>query len=330
MTPPAPWRYGEAMCTRFLWSSLGEPGSGNVLVGRSMDWFEDTATVLAVRPRGIERESAPGDPGSFTWRSEYGSVVCLMYGAIAVDGLNEVGLQVSGLYLAESNYGERDTSRPGLALAQAIQCLLDRFDTVAAAVAWLESSDVQIIPLDIGGKPGTGHIALGDVSGDSAIIEFVDGALTVHHGTEYTVMANSPVYAEQLELERRYAGLGGEAPLPGGTDSPDRFARAAFYSARLPETADARAAAAYAFSVIRNASAPFGTADPVRPNVSTTRWRIVADLTDRRYFFESTSNPNVVWVELSQLDFGATSELRFAPEETTSVSGKVNGAFAAV
>ncbi|MBL3689530.1 linear amide C-N hydrolase [Leucobacter chromiireducens] len=315
------------MCTRFLWSSLGTPGSGNVLVGRSMDWFEDTRTVLAVRPRGVERESAPGDPGSFSWRSEYGSVVCLMYGAIAVDGLNEVGLQVSGLYLAESDYGERDAARPGLALAQAIQCLLDRFATTAAAVAWLQESNVQIIPLDIGGKPGTGHIALGDPSGDSAIIEFIAGEMVVHHGTEFTVMANSPVYSEQLELEQRYAGLGGELPLPGGTDSPDRFARAAFYSARLPETESARAAAAYAFSVIRNASAPFGTADPVRPNVSTTRWRTVADLSDRRFFYESTSNPNVVWVELTQLDFTAEAELRFDPEASTSFSGKVNEAF---
>ena len=295
-----------------------------------MDWFEDTRTVLAARPRGAKRESAPGDPGSFEWVSEYGSIVCLMYGEIAVDGLNEAGLQVSGLYLAESDYGERDEQRPGLALAQAIQCLLDRFAKVATAVDWLAESRAQIIPLDIGGKPGTGHIALADSGGDSAIIEFVDGELTVHHGTEFTVMANSPVYEQQLELERRYAGLGGDEPLPGGTDSPDRFARAAFYSARLPHTSDDREAAAYVFSVIRNASAPFGTADPVRPNVSTTRWRTVADTTAGRYFFESTSNPNVVWVEVPKLDLSPGPELRFDPQATMTVSGMVNGSLLAV
>lgn len=318
------------MCTRFLWSSAGSPGAGNVLVGRSMDWFQDTQTVIAVRPRGAKRESAAGDSSSFEWTSEFGSVVCLMYGEIAVDGLNEAGLQVSGLYLAESDYGVRDETRPGLALAQAIQCLLDRFGRVAAAVEWLRSSGVQIIPLDIAGKPGTGHISLADRGGDSAIIEFVAGALTVHHGPEYTVMANSPVYEEQLVLEQRYAGLGGDEPLPGGTDSPDRFARAAFYSARLPQTSDEREAAAYVFSVIRNASAPFGTADPVRPNVSTTRWRIVADATAGRYFFESTSSPNVVWVELSQFDLAPGAELRFDPQAKLAPSGNVNAEFVAV
>lgn len=317
------------MCTRFLWSSAGSPGAGNVLVGRSMDWFEETRTILAVRPRGARRVSAPGDAGSFEWTSTFGSVVALMYGAIAVDGVNEAGFQVSGLYLAESDYGVRDPDRPGLELAHTIQYLLDEFEHVADAATWIVESRVQIIPLEIGGKPGTGHIAIADKTGDSAIIEFVNGEAQVHHGPEYTVMANSPVYSEQLELQRRFAGLGGQDPLPGGTDSPDRFARAAFYSARLPEIADAREAAAAAFSVIRNASAPFGTADPVRPNVSTTRWRTVTDLTNGRFFYESTISPNVVWVDVYALDFSEGQERHFDPLATMAVSGNVNGQFAA-
>lgn len=315
------------MCTRFVYSSAGEPGVGNVLVGRSMDWFEETSTVLAVRPRGASRESAPGDPGSFSWTSAYGSVVALMYGRIAVDGLNERGLQVSGLYLAESDYGERDPQRPPIALYQVIQYLLDSFDTVAAAATWLQESRVQILPIDIGGKPGTGHISLADPSGDSAIVEFVAGELSLHHGPEFTVMANSPVYAEQLELLRRYSGLGGDLPLPGGTDSPDRFARAAYYSARLPQTDDVREAVAYAFSVIRNASAPFGTADPTRPNISTTRWRTVADLTGGRYFYESTRNPSVVWAVLPEIDFAPAPERILDPGIDLALGGNVSHLF---
>ncbi|MER0241949.1 linear amide C-N hydrolase [Streptomyces sp. HSW2009] len=284
----------------------GGPAQGNVLVGRSMDWYQDTDTILAVRPRGVERQSLPSSPtapGNFTWTSRFGSVVSLMYREAAVDGINEAGLEVCGLYLAEAEYGERDPSRPGLELFWAIQCLLDCFDNVDDAVAKIENDNVQLITKDLGEKPGTGHLALADKDGNSAIIEFRDGKSVVHKSKEYTVMANSPWYEEQLELKKRYEGLGGDQPLPGGVDSPDRFARAAYYSAQLPSTSDAREAAAYMFSVVRNASAPFGTADEVRPNISTTRWRTVADLTEGRYFYESTTSPNVVWVELSQLDF---------------------------
>lgn len=200
------------MCTRILWSSAGSPGQGHVLVGRGMDWYEDAKTVLAVRPRSAERESRPGDPGSFSWTSKYGSVVSLMYGKLVADGMNELGLQASGLYLAESDYGERDPERPPIDLYIVIQYMLDNFSTVAEAVAWLQESRVQIVPLNIGGRPGTGHISLADPTGDSVIIEYLDGNLSLHHGPQYSVMTNSPPYDEQLELERHYAGLGGDAP----------------------------------------------------------------------------------------------------------------------
>lgn len=295
-----------------------------------MDWFEDTRTVLAIRPRGAHRLSLSDEPGGFSWTSHFGSVVALMYGQIAVDGLNEVGLQVSGLYLAESDYGARDVARPGLGLASAVQYLLDAFGSVGDAVQWLKSSGVQIVPLEIGGKPGTAHLSLADQSGDSAIIEFIGGEIVVHHGSEFAVMANSPAYDEQLGLLRQYAGLGGDAPLPGGTDSPDRFARAAFYAARLPLTDSPRQAATYVFSVIRNASAPFGTADPVRPNISTTRWRTVTDCTDLRYFFESTRGPSVLWVELSEIDFVPGPERLFDPEHEPARAGDVTAQFAEV
>ena len=314
------------MCTRFIWSSEGEPGNGLVLVGRSMDWFEPTRTVLAARPRGVERQSAPGDPGGFTWTSTYGSVVSLMYGRIAVDGVNESGVHCSGLYLAESDYGPRDPERPGLLLSSAVQYLLDSFASVSAAVAWLESSNVQIIPMDIGTRPGTGHLSMADPTGDSAIVEFVAGGLRIHHGPQYTVMANSPVYDEQLVLLRRYAGLGGEEPLPGGTDSQDRFARAAYYSAHLPATSSAVEATAEVFSVIRNTSTPFGTVDEARPNISTTRWRTVTDLTTRRYFFEWTMSPSVLWVDLDGLTFDTDRDLTVEVETESLLAGDITAA----
>lgn len=291
-----------------------------------MDWYEDAKTVLAVRPRDAQRESRPGDPGSFSWTSKYGSVVSLMYGKLVADGMNELGLQASGLYLAESDYGERDPERPPIDLYIVIQYMLDSFSTVAEAVAWLQESRVQIVPLNIGGRPGTGHISLADPTGDSVIIEYLDGKLSLHHGPQYSVMTNSPPYDEQLELERRYAGLGGDAPLPGGHDSRDRFARAAFYSAQLPATDDRRLATAQVLSVLRNAGIPYGIGDIAVPNGATTRWRTVSDLTGRRYYYESTMSPNVVWVDLDRLSFAPGPEL-VLDAEAPDLAGEQSAAF---
>jgi choloylglycine hydrolase len=140
-------------------------------------------------------------------------------------------------------------------------------------------------------------------------------------------MANSPAYGEQLELQRRYSGLGGDQPLPGTTDSPDRFARAAYYSAHLPGTDDSREAAAEVFSVIRNASAPYGTADEARPYISTTRWRTVTDLSNRRYFYESTLSPNVVWADLDRFSFEPGPERILDLVSNPDLVGEVSDGF---
>jgi hypothetical protein len=42
--------------------------------------------------------------------------------------------------------------------------------------------------------------------------------------------------------------------------------------------------------------------DPVRPNIAPTIWRTGSDLTAGVYFFESTSDPNIVWIQIGELD----------------------------
>ncbi len=101
--------------------------------------------------------------------------------------------------------------------------------------------------------------------------------------------------------------------MPGDTDSASRFARAARYLTTLPggiwtpdedrKPQDRRAAIAGVLSVMRNVSQPFRSAgDPTLPNESTTLWRTIADLKERLFFFESTTNPVIVWLNAGTLD----------------------------
>jgi hypothetical protein len=64
-----------------------------------------------------------------------------------------------------------------------------------------------------------------------------------------------------------------------------------------------REAVAGVITVARTVPQPFGIADPYRPNISPTRWGTVSDLTNRMYYFESTTSPNIIWVRLDELDF---------------------------
>ena len=56
------------------------------------------------------------------------------------------------------------------------------------------------------------------------------------------------------------------------------------------------------FSVVRNASVPYGISTPENPEISTTQWRTVSESKDLMYFFESSLTPNTFWVNLREMD----------------------------
>jgi choloylglycine hydrolase len=309
------------MCTRVLWSA----GDQRVLVGRNMDWKSDLRTNLWVMPRGVERTGIDGDPNPLTWTSRYGSVVATVYDAAVADGVNEKGLAGHILWLAEADFGDRDTALPAVSVSVWLQMFLDRFATVAECVEVMRTQPFQVRGQEMRGTEGaTIHLALDDATGDSAVIEYIDGEPVVHHGREYTVMTNSPPFDEQLDHLKRYDGFGGDRPLPGTTLPADRFVRAAYYAARLPREEDRDRSYAALLSVMRNAAQPFGTSDPARPNVSETIWRTLSDLTERVYAFESSFRPFPVWARLGGLDFSRTAKVDLAG---SGLSGDVTDRF---
>lgn len=310
------------MCTRVIWPDA----NGSVVVGRNMDFHKDLMTNLWKQPRGVQRDD--GVKGELTWTSKYGSVIATAFDIISVDGLNEAGLGGHVLWLAESTYGQLDESRPALSQAIWLQYFLDNFATVAEAVAWIDETSVQVIqmPDPTGGNPPTIHLALDDATGDSAIIEYIDGRAQVYHSADYHVMTNSPTYDQQLTLLTRWEGLGGDQPLPGDTEAEHRFARAAYYAKRLPQPSTQLESIASMFSVIRNAAQPFRIPDPGKPDASQTIWQVVLDLTNKRYVYESTTRPNVVWVDLADLDFSEGSgQLKLDLLSKLSLEGGIAG-----
>lgn len=288
------------MCTRVLWTDSGQ----GPIVGRSMDWAQEIDTALWVMPRGPERGGDAGDPNPMRWRARYGSVVATVWDEAVSDGLNERGLGAHILWLAESDFGARDPELPAVTVAAWAQYALDCFETVEAFVRSMRTHPFQVraVREAHSGKSGTVHLAVEDASGDSALIEYLDGEPVVHHGPDTRVTTNSPPFDQQLAHLGEYEGLGGDRPLPGTAAPSDRFVRAAYYSQRLPKADSPERSYAELLSVMRNAAQPFGTGDPGHPEVSSTLWRTLADLGRGVYAFESSFRPDPVWVRLDALN----------------------------
>ncbi|WP_428681896.1 linear amide C-N hydrolase [Reyranella sp.] len=297
-------------CTRTLYVAP----DNTVMTGRNMDWAEDMGSNLWAFPAGMARDGAAG-PQSITWTSKYGSVITSSYEVGTADGMNEKGLVANLLYLAESEYAKPLAGKPYLSIAAWVQYVLDNYATVSETVEALQKTPFNLLaPTLPNGKASTLHLAISDATGDSAIFEYVGGKLQVHHGKQYTVMTNSPIYDQQLALNEYWKSIGGLVFLPGTNRAADRFARASFLLDAIPRKADpsyiksvpqqsfSNQAVASVMGVMRSVSVPLGITTPDQPNISSTIWRTVSDQKNLVYFFDSATRPNTFWVSFSKLD----------------------------
>ena len=296
-------------CTRCVYKGPDD----TVLTGRTMDFSMEIPANQWVFPRGIKRSGEVGT-SSIEWTSKYGSLAVSSWDFAISDGMNEKGLVANMLWLLESKYPkfEKDGTTPGLSVALWAQYTLDNFATVQEAVTALQKEDFVVVSANIPGtsKFTTVHLTLSDATGDSAIFEYLEGKLVIHHSPEYQVCTNDPSYNKQLAVNNYWQNVPGKVFLPGSVTSSDRFARASFFIDAIPKTDDIRVAVAGVFSVIRNVSVPYGFEIEGYPNLSTTRWRVVADQKHLVYYFESALTPNTFWVDMNKLDFSKKASVK--------------------
>ncbi len=305
-------------CTRTLYVGVDD----TVITGRTMDWMEDMSSNLWAFPAGMKRDGAAG-PTSVAWTSKYGSVIVSGYEVGTADGMNERGLVANLLYLAESDYGKPAAGKPTLSISLWAQYVLDNFATVAEAVEVLRREPFAILaPTLPNGSRSTLHLSISDASGDSAIIQYVDGKPVIFHGKQYTVMTNSPIYSEQLALNEYWKNIGGLVFLPGTNRASDRFARASFLLGAIPRQTDpnfiksvpgqafAFQAVASVMSVMRAVSVPLGITTPGQPNIASTIWRTVADQKNKVFYFDSSTRPSTFWVTFDKIDLKPGARVR--------------------
>lgn len=315
------------MCTRVLWNT----NDLAVLTGRSMDWPESTQPLIVAFPAGRDRNGVHPvgiveDTNPLRWTSRHASLVTTVYGMGTVDGFNDAGLAGHGLYLNATDFGPRDPSKPAVHAGLWLQYLLDQAGTVAEALDLM--AGIDIVQVHAHGRDANLHLALEDAGGDSAIIEFAGGQPVVHHGRQFTLMTNDPTYDEQLALLARqdFSHPSRDMPLPGNVNPVDRFQRAAYYAALLPTPSSQREAVASVLAIMRNVSVPFGA--PYGDfGVYNTEYRTVADLTHRVYFFELTTSPNVIWVQLNRLALAPGSPVLAVDPYDETLTGDVTDRF---
>ena len=275
--------------------------------GRNYDWMVDDALVV-VNKRGCSKKSftVPSENGAAAaWTATYGSITFNQYGReLPQGGINEAGLVVESMALRDTRFPAPD-DRPYLGSASIWrQYLLDTCSTVAQVIA--SDGDIRISSTAMG--PGT-HILVMDRTGDSAVIEFLDGRMKVHSGKEFPVkVLTNDAYAKSLQCLHD-----NQPPLLDPWNSINRFITAAKRNrtcqAKTPDELVAFA---------------FGTLDAVASD--KTQWRIIYDNTDMRVYFRTQANNKMRYLNVAEFDFSPKTPVKIL-DLNADLSGDVTDQF---
>jgi choloylglycine hydrolase len=314
-------------CTRIFWNNNGKA----MLVARNMDLAVDDLATLYVFPVGIRKNGYAGT-NSAVWTTKYGSVVV---GAgtpyYSSDGINTRGFAFHCLYLITTVYEARD-QRPGVSLGQYGEFLLDNAATVSEALDLM--GQYQLAPEPLVGTIWPIHIAIEDASGDSAVIEFVNGQMKVYHGSvPTTVLTNQPtldIMSQYPPLYMYFGNPNGYPLLPGDIDPASRFIRDSAFLLTLPKPANVTDAVSYLFSAIRCEVEPFGSVEPSTAGASPgwpTFWTSLYDLTNKWIYFEHTVPRNDFWINMKKLNFLRGAPVLGLSAEIAGLQGEVSAFF---
>jgi penicillin V acylase-like amidase (Ntn superfamily) len=280
-------------CTTFVLKN-----SRSLLFGRNLDWYIGTG-LLIVNKENIEKTALiDSSENPVKWISKYGSITFNQVGRdLPYGGMNEMGLVVEHMSLPKTKYPGKD-NRPAIQACQWIQYQLDNCATIEEII----ETDKFLRIVD---KISLFHFLICDRFGNVAVIEFLDGKMSVKTGKDLplTVLANS-IYGESLTTFTTKANTSNDRSLYNFCTAGNMIQN---YSGN--DTTDD---IAYSFNILKSvAQGP------------STKWSIVYDIKNMKIYFKVFETPTLVKdqiiflkekeivktkvIDLSQIDFSCSS-----------------------
>jgi choloylglycine hydrolase len=273
----------------------------------------------------------PGKP----YKTEHGMIGTDALGMdTIVDGINEHGLYFSALYFPGSaEYGEvsNEDGKTYLAPHDLGIWLLGTCRTVAEVETAIKNVVLVKTVVEALGGPPPVHFIVRDPTGRAMVIEPIGGALKTHENKVSGVMTNSPSFDWHVQNLVNYRALqpenvasvvlggGHELPLfgqgsgmfglPGDSTPPSRFVRAVAFAQTAVPTYTAHDTVLQMFHIMNNFDIPVGSITETHPGENGkppvvhrdyTSWTVVADLTNRKYYFRTYDDQSIRVVDVAR------------------------------
>jgi penicillin V acylase-like amidase (Ntn superfamily) len=260
--------------------------NGQLIFGRNYDWVTD-AGLACTNQRGLYKTSFKmADGESISWVAQYGSITFNQYGKeFPTGGMNEKGLVVELMWLDETKYPEAD-KRPSISVLQWIQYQLDNCASIEEVIATDKKLRITTTSAPL-------HYLIADANGNAAAIEFLDGKLHVHKGSDlpFPVLTNSTYQESKLTGTPKSSGNYESFQ----NNSIERFAKACRMVEQFTDNKISTPVVDYAFGILDNVS-----------QGDHTKWSIVYDLKNKIIRFKTKSFITIKSISFSAFDFSCS------------------------
>lgn len=304
---------------------------------RTEDMADQYSDIITTFPRG--RVTSP--PNSMSWTAKFGyvGITSPLKGTIAPiddldEGMNEKGLSCGALTLIDTAYSLPSADRSkNLYVPYFCRWVLENFALVEEVRSALEGLSVFENP----GLNYMQHFSVQDGKKGALVVEWLKGEMKIYSDlndarTGYGILTNEPPFEWQLrnvqhyDWKKRSSGGGGEGSEAGpaavsvpGTFYPDeRFLRIHILRTAVEQNSPPKGyqeAVAYAVSILNSVQAPPGNSPGIDAHNDHTKWAVVRDHINVRYYVRSTTNPSLQLIDLMKLQpaFKLGSSIRKFP-----------------
>jgi choloylglycine hydrolase len=312
-------------CTYFFLKAK----DGSIVSARSMEFYSEVGAQLQMIPRGTAYASeAPKGAKGLQWKSKYGVVAISAFGRknLLADAGNEKGLYITTLWFADVKYPE---IKPG----DAVVDLQNFVAWVAGNFATVDELKKALAKVKVYGHPEEGfnegqvppfHWPVTDASGNSIVLEYLDGTLKIWDNRKNGVLTNEPDLGWHLEHLRFYSNLKAFAfpvpelnddrwalgsdmkGLPGDYTNASRFVRISALKFFSQQPKDADEALNLGIHLINTVDIPYGPQLWIigqTGHVQFTPWHSFFDHGNLRFYYRTYENPNLRRISLKELDF---------------------------
>lgn len=272
-----------------------------IVYGRNFDFNIGDGFIINNK-KGISKYAFVGSEKEvMTWTSKYGSITFNQFGKeFPYGGMNEKGLVIAQMYLAQTIYPEID-ERKVISPLQWIQYHLDVSSTVEEVLA----SDTLIrisreVPVGI-------HFLVCDSAGKSATIEFINGKMVVHEDNNLPIpLLTNNTYEESISYLKQFDVLGGTKTVKWNNIYDIEWTNDNTLAVNK-----VFATAANKMINIKDSSSLINSAFDVLQCVTInnhTKWSTVFDVTNKIIYFKNEHRNELIKLEMSDFEFDADKE----------------------